>query len=285
MMLSCAKTLAWMVVAVSAAATPAIALHAQDASQRLSLADRVTRLEHQAQADGGSLGLVNQVQVLRSQIQQMQGQIEQLQHDLQQAQQQNKDQYIDLDSRLGRLEGRPPGASNPAAASSSQGPVQLQDVPLGDSAPPVVAPAPPPVAATDAANASAASDPQADYDRAFSSLRNGDFAAASRRFSSFIKSHPQSDLMPNAYYWLGESYYGTQNYAVALRTFNELLQRYPTSSKAKDALLKVGYCQFEMQQWSAAQATLRSVIDKYPGTSDARLAEGRLRALALQTRQ
>lgn len=288
-----AGTLAWMAAAAFAVAVPVAAAHAQGtSSQRLSLADRVARLEQQAQSDQGGLGLVNQVQTLQSQIQTMQGQIERLQHDLQQLQQQNKDQYIDLDSRLGRLEGRPSDAAGPASADSTQGPAQLPDVPLGSGAPVASVPsapaAAPPASVLDAGAGdlgAAPADAQSDYDQAFSSLRSGNFASASRGFSAFIRQHPRSDLMPNAYYWLGESYYGTQNYPVALQTFNALLQNYPDSTKAKDALLKVGYCQFELQQWSASQATLQRVIQKYPGSSDARLAAGRLRALALQTGQ
>src|SRR5580698_4657198 len=81
-------------------AVPALA---QDS--RLSLADRVSRLEQQAQSqDQGGIGMVNQVQQLQSQLQQLQGQIEELQHQVQELQDKNKAQYVDLDSRIGHLE-------------------------------------------------------------------------------------------------------------------------------------------------------------------------------------
>jgi tol-pal system protein YbgF len=268
---------AWATVAFAAAAlSMAAAAPAQD---RLSLADRVSRLEQQAQQSQGGVGLVNQVQDLQSQVQQLQGQVEELQHQLQQMQDGSKAQYTDLDSRIARLEGRAP-AGAPAAASSDGGAQQLQDVQLG--APPVASA--PAASASDAApSASSSGDPQADYDRAFSALRNGDFAAASRLFSAFIQAYPDTPLTPNAYYWLGESYYGTQNYPIALDTFNKLLQRFPADAKAPGAMLKVGYCQYELKQWDAARATLTAVTQKYPDSQEARLAEGRLRALDLQT--
>ncbi len=276
------RLMASLAVAAFCAATalPSIAA-AQDSGQRLSLAERVSRLEQQ-QSQGG-IGLVNQVQQLQSQVQQLQGQIEELQHQLQQYQQTSKDQYVDLDSRLGRLEGRPPSASS-TAAPVNNGPVELGDVQLGGqtSASPgsASAPAESPPAGND--NSAAAGDPQADYQHAFSALRNGDFAAASRLFNAFITKYPNTDLTPNAYYWLGESYYGTQNYQVAEQTFKNLLKRFPNDAKAPGALLKVGYCQYELKQWDQARTTLNQVRQQYPDSQEARLAEGRLRALGMQ---
>lgn len=266
-------------VALAAVVTPSLA----SAQSRLSLAERVGRLETQAQQAQGGVGVVNQVQLLQTQIQALQGQVEQLQHELQQLKQSNKDQYVDLDSRLARLEGGAPAALSGPAATGASGPDQLPDVQLGG--PPVVAaPGDTPAVPTDtgvAAGTTPASpaDAQADYDRAFDELRSGDFPAASRLFAAFIQRYPQSDLAPNAYYWLGESYYATQNYPIALDTFQNLLQRFPTSSKAAGALLKVGYSHYEMQQWDAAGDALNQVIQQYPGSTEARMAEGRLRAL------
>lgn len=253
---------------------------AQDS--RLSLADRVSRLEQQAQNQNqGGTTLVNQVQALQSQLQQMQGQIEELQHQLQEANDKNKAQYVDLDSRLGRLEG---GAG--AAAGASPGNAANTSNP-----PPAASVAPPPAAdagkgankpATGAAPANAATA-QAAYDDAFKSLRGGDYAQASRSFRGFIQQYPDSPLLPNAYYWLGESYYATMNYQVALEAFQTLLSQFPQSEKAPDALLKAGYSQIELKQVDAGKATLKTVSTKYPGSKAASLAQERLRRLQLQS--
>lgn len=245
------------------------------AQSRLSLADRVDRLEQQAAQSQGGVGLVNQVQDLQSQVQQLQGQIEELQHQLQQMDESGKAQYVDVDSRLSRLEGRGPAAAS--TVSSAEGSTTMQDVELGT--PPAASA---PQSAVEAPAVAGSGDPQTDYDRAFSALRNGDFASASRLFSGFIQTYPDTPLTPNAYYWLGESYYGTQNYAVALDTFQKLLQRFPGDAKAPGALLKVGYCQYELKDWDGARASLAEVTRKYPDSQEARLAEGRLRALDLQ---
>ena len=277
------------------------------AQQRLSLSERVQRLEQQASGGSqGSVDLVNQIQALQSQVQLLQGQVEELRHQLGEQQQRAKDQYIDLDSRLGRMEGgRPGGASAPAATdlNADQG---LQDIQLGSSstsAPsgtltpadsqfaPISQTDPLPQSLPDEAvpgQVVAVDDPgaqQRGYDEAFAALKDGRYAESARRFQAFIDKYPDTDLTGNAYYWLGESYYVTQNYRVALDTFNTLLSRFPQNQKAPDALLKTGYCQYELKQWDAAEGTLNTVVATYPNTTVARLAQGRLRALQLENRR
>jgi len=254
----------------------------------MSLAERVDRLEQQQNSAQGSVDLVNRINDLQSQVQALQGQNEELRHQIDLLKQQNKDVQADFDSRIARLEGRAPatGANNPTASGT-----QLQDMqlggPAGANAPPSARDVPPP--ANMPANAPPTNSPPANpadekaaYDQAFGALKDGRYAESARAFQGFIAQYPTSELTPNAYYWLGESYYVTQNYPVSLDTFNKLLGQYPNSQKAPAALLKVGYCQYELRQWDAAEATLNQVVQKYPGTQEANLAQGRLRALRLE---
>lgn len=286
-----------------AAALAAATVSMPAAAERLSLAERVAALEAQAQAGQGNLDLVNQLQALQTEVQQLNGLVEQLRHQLDEQKERGKQQYIDLDSRIGRLEG-----GGGAAAPASSG--RLEDIQLGapngassdtpaastdpalspDTLTPATMPgaAAPRVPETTAAVAppppatGARFDPAAEkasYDEAFAALKEGRYAESARRFQAFIDAYPNSELTANAYYWLGESYYVTQNYRVSLDTFQTLLKTYPDSQKAPDALLKTGYCQYELKQWEPAKATLTRVVQKYPDTTVARLAQGRLRAL------
>jgi tol-pal system protein YbgF len=262
-------------------------------AQRLSLAERVDKLEQQAHGNPqGNIELVNQINALQAQVQQLQGQVEELHHQVDELKNRSKDQYIDLDSRIGKLEGRAPGAA-PAAAPGNANNGQMQDIELGKpaaaNAPPAAQMPPPAAGGPGAANLpppsappASAEDPKAAYDAAFSALKDGRYAESARRFQSFIEQHPNDDLTPNAYYWLGESYYVTQNYPISQDTFRKLLTQYPNSQKAPDALLKIGYCQYEQKQWSQAEATLNQVVQQYPNTMVANLAQGRLRALKLE---
>ena len=296
--------LAAAILAIAAAAT---SLPAQ--AQRLSLGERVDKLEQQVNGNGGgnAVDLVNQIQALQSQVQMLQGQVEELKHQVDEVKQHSKDQYIDLDSRIGRMEGHAPtGAPPPGANPATRMDAPPPDIELGgrsDTAPPprdvqnraspnvgdlrddergdLAAPADaaPPQAPADAAGE------QPTYDAAFAALKDGRYAESARRFQTFLDQYPNSGLAGNAYYWLGESYYVTQNYKIALQSFQTLLQRYPESQKAPDAMLKVGYSQYELKQWDQAEATLNQVVQTYPDTTVARLAQGRLRALKTETRR
>ena len=268
----------------------AVVAFAPRTAQRLSLAERVERLEQQqASGQGGNaVDLVNQIQALQSQVQQLQGQVEELKHQLDEAKQRSKDQYIDLDSRIGRLEGHAPGgAPPPPARPRARDDRQPPDIELGaarrqraaaanardvpERARPNVGElrddergdldAPPARRRRGAPPADAAGE-QPTYDAAFAALKDGRYAESARRFQAFLDQYPNSGLAGNAYYWLGESYYVTQNYKIALQSFQTLLQRYPDSQKAPDALLKVGYSQYELK----AVGSSRSHVE--PGRAD-----------------
>jgi len=296
--------LAAAILAIAAAAT---SLPAQ--AQRLSLAERVDKLEQQVNGNGGgnAVDLVNQIQALQSQVQMLQGQVEELRHQVDEVKQHSKDQYIDLDSRIGRMEGHAPTGAPPGANPGARMDAPPPDIELGarsDTAPPprdvpnraspnvgdlredergdLAAPA---GGATPQEPPADAAGEQPTYDAAFAALKDGRYAESARRFQTFLDQYPNSGLAGNAYYWLGESYYVTQNYKIALQSFQTLLQRYPESQKAPDAMLKVGYSQYELKQWDQAEATLNQVVQTYPDTTVARLAQGRLRALKTETRR
>lgn len=277
---SLAKSYAARLGVAGAIASATLFASMAQAQDRLSLADRVARLEQQNQANSGTTQLVNQVNDLQQQVAQLQGQIEELQHQNQQLQDSQKAQYADVDSRLGRLEKGGAPAGQPAAAA---GPAPQQPAPAPTASQQQAA-APAPAASAGGTNPGAASPAeQAAYDAAFKSLRGGDYVTASRGFRDFLVKYPESPLAPNAYYWLGESYYVTMNYPVAIEAFQRLVKNYPQSDKVSDGLLKVGYCQIELKQQDAAIATLKQVTSKYPGTKAAGLAQERLRRLQRQT--
>ena len=259
-------------------------------AQRASLSERIERLEAQAASQNNAqanIETLNRLNALQQEIASLRGLVEQLQNENAQLKQAAREQYIDLDSRLGRLEGgSAPAAGTAPSPAGADGaaptPAETPAAPV-DSAP-VPPSAPRGVVADVATGAATPADPAGErpmYDSAFQALRDGEYAEASRRFQAYLETYPAGTLAPNAWYWLGESYYVTQNYDVALTAFESLLQAFPDSAKAPDALLKLGYCQFELGRAPQGEATLRDVIARFPGSDAARLAQSRLRSLAL----
>ena len=236
-------------------------------AQRASLADRVAVLEQRAAGDQGATELVNQMTQLRTEVQALRGQIEELQQQLEQAKQGQRSQYLDLDGRLNRLEGGTP------ALSSSSVPPSPPATPVAASG--SIVPSEP------VSGAMAGMDERSAYNFAFEALKGGDYVESSRRFRDFIGTFPGGQYAPNALYWLGESYYVTQNYALAGDQFRSLLGRFPTHDKAPGALLKLGLSQYGMKQYADADATLRQVLQRYPNSDVARTADDRLRAMQI----
>ena len=236
-------------------------------AQRASLADRVAALEQRAAGDQGATELVNQMTQLRSEVQALRGQIEELQQQLEQAKQGQRSQYLDLDGRLNRLEGGTP------TPSSSAVPASPPATPVASSG--GVTPSEP------VSGTMAGMDERSAYNFAFEALKGGDYVESSRRFRDFLGAFPGGQYAPNALYWLGESYYVTQNYALAGDQFRSLLDRFPTHDKAPGALLKLGLSQYGLKQYADADATLRQVLQRYPNSDVARTADDRLRAMQL----
>ena len=255
-----------IVAAALVAAAPANA-------QRQSLADRVGALEQQANNNQSNMDMLNQLNQLRTQLQALQSQVEQLQHDNDQLKQSAKDQYLDLDSRLNRLEGGAPVLpAAPAAAAPA---------PAASPKPATAASERPPSVHGDAGSLAASGDERTAYNVAFDALKAGKYDDSAQLFMSFLELYPNGVYTPNALYWLGESYYATRNFPLAEAQFRDLISRYPTHDKASGGLLKIGLSQYGEGKVDQAQATLEQVVATYPGSDAARTAQDRLQSIRL----
>lgn len=272
-----AMTAAPVVVAAAlmVAAAPASA-------QRMSLAERVALLEQQAGNNQSTMDLLRQVNMLKDEVVALRAQVEELTHQQQQARESARVQYLDLDGRLNRLEGGTAPVGDDAGGVLELGGVPTDgQVSVATPADPAAPVDPAPVVHGDPGAMDALEGEREAYDLAFAALRSGSYDEAARQFNSFLGYYPDGAFAPNALYWLGESYYVTQNYKLALEQFQRLLQRFPTHDKAPGALLKVGLSQQGLQQLDAAERTLAEVSSRFPGTDAARIAEDRLGSIRL----
>ncbi|MDQ3206818.1 MAG: tol-pal system protein YbgF [Pseudomonadota bacterium] len=258
------------VAAALVAAAPAWA-------QRASLADRVALLEQRAADNQGNIDLLRQVEQLTREVQLLRSQVEELNHQQEQIKQTARSQYLDLDSRLNRLEGGN-GAALDVGASAT--PVAPAARPPSGALPEVPREQAPSIHG-DAGSIAQAADEREVYDVAFNALKAGRYDEAAGLFESFLARFPGGSFAPNALYWLGESHYATQRFDQARQQFESLLQRYPTHDKAPGALLKVGLSFYGQRQLDDAERTLGEVVSRYPGTDAARTAADRLAAIQL----
>ncbi|HPO25478.1 MAG TPA: tol-pal system protein YbgF [Arenimonas sp.] len=246
-------------------------------AQKQSLAERVATLEQKtsSQTQGASqanVELLNRLTQLQSEMKALRDQVETLQNENAQLKERNRVQYIDLDSRIGKFEtsGVP---ANPAPATATARP---------NVSKPAVKPAV--SQSTNNSGNAVATDPaneEAAYGVAFEALKQKDYVESARLFKTFIDTYPQAQLAPNAWYWLGESYYVTQNYEIARQSFEGLLSQFPDSGKVPDGMLKLGYCQAQLGQKDRARNTFNEVLRLYPMSDAARFAQSQLRAMNL----
>jgi tol-pal system protein YbgF len=229
---------------------------------------RITKLEEQIR-NIGVVELVQQLEQLNAEIARLRGQIEVLANENQQLQKRQRDFYLDLDSRMKRLEGSAAGAAaatTPSAAAAAPAPDAARAPEAGPLAPRV-----------------ASRDDQARemraYDAASNLFRRNDFASAIEAFRAFLKDFPASALAANAEYWIGISYANLRDYRNAIATQEALLAKHPQSPKAPDAMLAIAAIQAEQGDTGSARNTLEDIIARYPASEAAGKARTRLASL------
>lgn len=229
---------------------------------------RLGKLEGLIQQNQQLLGLLKEVETLKSEVAKMRGQDEMQAHQIDTLGKRQNDLYVDLDQRLTDV------------AKALAKPVAVAAAPE----PPAPAAATPPVPAPAAAATPAA--PQLDplvesrtYEAALGHFREANYAGAIAGFRGFLKAYPDSALAPNAQYWIGYSFYALKDYKSALAHQQKLVAAYPGSAKVPDALLNIATNQIALDNLDGAKKTLEELVAKHPGTNAATLASRRLAAL------
>ncbi len=117
------------------------------------------------------------------------------------------------------------------------------------------------------------------YERTLARFKEGDLDGARQGFAEFLVHHPQSDLAPNARFWLGESYYGKKDYSRAIDAYDQVQLNHPASEKVPAALLKKGYAYLALKDRKRAASALKQVVDLYPRSPEANKAIDKLNQL------
>ena len=248
-------------------------------NQRLSslqrqVEDRLALLEQQAKS-GAVADLATQIQLLQGDIAKLRGQIEVVTYELEQSQKRQRDLYVDLDTRLRKIEsaGAQASAAPEANAAAADAP------PGGPAAPPATAPGPAPNVGAAAPPPRTANDGVAEqraYDAALDLFKRGDYQGAINAFGSFIKTYPRSPLVASAQYWIGNAQYARRDYRASIATQRQLLKEFPDNSKVPDAMLNIASAQADMGDSAAARRTLEELIAKYPKSDAGTRARQRL---------
>ncbi|MDO8437187.1 MAG: tol-pal system protein YbgF [Nitrosomonadaceae bacterium] len=239
----------------------------QIADQQALIGDLFTRIARLEEVldNQALLNFHTQIEALKQDINKLRGQIEVLVNENELTQKRQRDFYIDLDSRLRRIE-------QPAPPAMSASPVP-SEVAGSESD----APLPVTVVDTPAANAATAEAAEnGAYEAAYDLFKAGSYQDAISRFQNLLESHPRSRFAPSAHYWIGNAYYALRDFDNAIETQRNLIKAFPDSAKAPDALLNIASSQREMNKIAASRKTLEELIARYPISDAADKAKQRL---------
>jgi tol-pal system protein YbgF len=227
--------------------------------QQDALAGRMTRLEDSLKVGQQPLlDLLTQIEQLRQEVKSLRGQIEVLGHNIEGTAKRQRDMYVDLDTRLRRLEqgaqpGAAPGASAPGAGGAAAAPAG-------------------------AAQTASPEETRA-YEAAQNQRRIGNYQAVIAAFQNFLAQYPKSPLAHRAQYWIGDSYYNLRDFKNAIANQEKLIATYPNSASVPDAMLNIASSQIELGNTAAGKKTMDGLVARYPASEAAEKAKRRLATL------
>lgn len=216
----------------------------QDSETRIQKVETASETTSRAQ-----LELNNQLERTRQDLAQVRGQVEELLNANEQAQKRQKDFYIDLDTRLRKIEAIVAQLTQGGAGGGQSAPAETKVDPAQEAR---------------------------DYEAAITTLRNGRNVDAAAAFKQFIKNYPKSAFLPGATFWTAAAMMQAHDYDGAKDYYGRVINNWPDDSLAPDALLGLGNAQQEAGDSKTARATWEKLVAKYPNTDAAKTAKQRL---------
>ncbi|HEU5171506.1 MAG TPA: tetratricopeptide repeat protein [Gemmatimonadales bacterium] len=116
------------------------------------------------------------------------------------------------------------------------------------------------------------------YEASVAQLRRGSTATARSGLRRLLQTHPTSERVPDALYFMGQSF-AAENQDSAAYYYNQVVQNHPQSPRAAAALYNLGLLAERRKDTAAARDAYQRVVQRYPRSDEAALARDRLRAL------
>ena len=223
------------------------ALKKQVVSGQQAVDERLARIEADLRDRRVLLELAGQIDALKADLARLRGQIEVLLNQAESADKRQKDLYLDIDTRLRKLEQVREAAAAAAAAAAAQ-------------------PAEP----------TASPEETRAYDAALNQFKLGNYPLAVSALQGLLVTYPSGKLAPNAQYWIGMAYSAQRDFKNAIGAQQKLLVAWPNDAKAPDAMLNIASSQEALGDRRSAQKTLEGLLEKFPTSSAAASAKQRL---------
>tara|TARA_R110002073_G_scaffold14138_5_gene58363 strand:- start:236 stop:994 length:759 start_codon:yes stop_codon:yes gene_type:complete len=192
--------------------------------------------------------LIVELQNLRQEISYLRGTVEELQYQIDELEDQQGQNYTDLDNRVRALYS---GDVSPSSGTTS--------------APTAASPSTSGTASSTESNSQAT----ALYQQGFDALRLGDRDQAIEAFDQLVENYPQSSEVPDALYWLGETYWLANRREDSRQAFVQLLDAHPNYRKSSDAKYRLGVIYEQMGDLGSARTYMQEAAQGNTGQAAA----------------
>lgn len=114
------------------------------------------------------------------------------------------------------------------------------------------------------------------YNSAQNQFNRGAYATARAGFAEYLRLYSDSELAPDAQFYLARTHEETDDPAAALAEYARVLELYPNSRRAPSALYASGRIELDRGNTQDAVEFFSRVVRGYPNSDEAILAERRL---------
>ena len=110
------------------------------------------------------------------------------------------------------------------------------------------------------------------YANARRDYNSGKIDLALQEFADYLRWYGNTELAPNAQYYIALAHYNQKNYDDAVKEFDMVLEKYPDNNKTGEALLYKGKALVASGRRTQGANEFQEVIARYPNTDQARMA-------------
>ncbi|MDG2175480.1 MAG: tol-pal system protein YbgF [Gammaproteobacteria bacterium] len=227
-----------------------------------------------------------QLESLQAEIQNLRGLVEVQSNLIRRMQMEQRDRYLDTDSRIGELYNQVQAFHGGQAIPSQ--PSQLPEGQLSEENPAIqvgtvpniseIAPGTPSIITPFSTQAPVVTNvpqnEQALYRQALNLLLEDEaYQDSITLFQQYIDVYPAGRYLTNALYWQGAAFELTGSYNQAIVVLQRLINEFPEDPKAPTALLRLGTVYREMGNTGQAAVTWQQISQAYPdSTSEIEIA-------------
>ena len=121
------------------------------------------------------------------------------------------------------------------------------------------------------------------YTNAFSDYGAGKYDIAMQEFSEYLKNFGNTELAPNAQYYIANIYFRKADYSNALVAFDAVLEKFPENPRTPEALYSKAMCLMKLGRNDSAAREFREVYTRYAADNPeiAAKAKSQLREMGL----